>query len=577
MKTILHSIFPLILTASSLAGEAKNITDNWMATDALGRKLPTHAEVGERRPGKQVGVFYFVWNGNHTQKVYDISKILQQPESERKWGPKHATHFGSEPEVGYFHSSDPWLIRRDMQMLANAGVDFIYLDVTNNLLYEKSVDQLLKVIQKMRIEGIHAPQVCFLTNAASGRCMNVLHDRYYNKAKFNGLWFQWEGRPLILGKVDDPVLRKDVAQFFTIKRSWAWTKAKTTANEWQWLDTWPQDFGWSQSPDSPDQISVSAGSHASNSKGKSYSYKTGKHPPVLQNYTTKDTHRGLFFEEQWQRAHEVDPKVIMITQWNEWIAMRFIKKGQTKIYAGRPPMKDGTWFVDVFTPEFSRDIAPMRGGYTDNYYYQMAGNIRRFKGISAPAARPKSCEIKIDGKFDDWNKIPPTYQDPPGDTMHRSFRGTDPATIYTNTFGRNDILSARVVESNDHVHFMISAAADLTPHTDPHWMTLLIDSDQNKSTGWQGYDLAINWKAASNTNTETNCAKWINGQWKISAQISMAYHGKQLELSIPDSFFPRKPQQGFDFKWADNVNLKSVESLFLQGDVAPDRRFNFRY
>ncbi len=130
MKTILHSIFPLILTASSLAGEAKNITDNWMATDALGRKLPTHAEVGERRPGKQVGAFYFVWNGNHTQKVYDISKILQQPESERKWGPKHATHFGSEPEVGYFHSSDPWLIRRDMQMLANAGVDFIYLDVT---------------------------------------------------------------------------------------------------------------------------------------------------------------------------------------------------------------------------------------------------------------------------------------------------------------------------------------------------------------------------------------------------------------------------------------------------------------
>ena len=51
----------------------------------------------------------------------------------------------------------------------------------------------------------------------------------------------------------------------------------------------------------------------------------GKRPPVNEAYE----HRILpimdyQFAEQWGRALEVDPQVVMITQWNEWIAQRFI-------------------------------------------------------------------------------------------------------------------------------------------------------------------------------------------------------------------------------------------------------------
>lgn len=559
---------------SSLRAETSpRPSDHWVATDALGRVLPGHSETGNRRAGKFVGVFYFVWNGNHSQKVYDISKILKDPEPERKWGPEKATHFGCEPEVGYFHSSDPWVIRRDMHMLANADVDFIYLDVTNNLLYEETVDQLIEVILEMRAEGTRAPQVSFLTNAASGRCVNVLHDRYYTNPEYDGIWFQWDGRPLIFGKSDDPVLRREVADSFTIKRSWAWTRAKTIPDEWQWLDTTPQDFGWSESPDIPDQIPVTTASHATNSIGRSY--HDGTHPPVGPDYLTDFTDRGLHFEEQWKRAHEVDPRVVMIAGWNEWIAMRFVKKDQTQPFAGRPPMKDGTWFVDVFTPEFSRDIAPMRDGFTDNYYYQMIGHIRRFKGLSPPPERPEAREIRIDGKFEDWDGVPAHFADPPGDTEHRSFRGTDPETTYTNAFGRNDIRTASVVEGPEQVHFLVTTGDELTPHTDDHWMTLLIDTDRNRESGWEGYDLAVNRKAGS--KSESTVAKWIDGEWKPSGKVAIGYEGNRLELSVPNQVFPRDPGQSFDFKWIDNVRLDSIESLFLEGDVAPDRRFNFRY
>jgi len=561
---------------SSVQGEdLRGSSDHWVATDALGRTLPCHSETGDRRPGKYVGVFYFVWVGNHTQKVYDISKILK--ESDRKWGPVSATHFWGEPEQGYFHASDPWVIRRDMQMLVNADVDFIYLDTTNALIYEPTVDQLLKVIKQMREEGIPAPAVVFMTNAASGRTINRIYDRFYKNPGNNGPWFEWEGRPLIFGIKDDPDLRKELKDYFTIKRSWAWTAAKTRPDHWQWQDTYPQDYGWSQSPEIADQISVSAASHAANSMGKSY--HNGKQPAVGPDYTTEFTHQGLYFEEQWKRAHEVDPKVVMISGWNEWIAGRFIRKPgdphYQPVFAGRTPFDDGTTFVDSFNMEFARDIAPMRGGYTDSYYYQMVGHIRRFKGLSAPPERPTPREIQIDGKFDDWEEIPAVHVDPPGDTMHRSYRGTNPNTIYTNSFGRNDILSARAVEGGEHVYLMVATADDLTPHTDGHWMILLIDSDQKKETGWEGYDLAVNWNAVS--ASESTCAKWIDGKWQVEGKVAIGYQGKHLEISVPNTIFPRDSGQGFDFKWIDNVRLKSVESLFLEGDVAPDRRFNFRY
>ncbi len=556
------------------AQEFLKFSDNWVATDALGRTLPQHAEAGDRKSEKFVGVFYFVWVGNHSQQVYDISKILQQQdESKRKWGAEHATHFGFEPEYGYFHASDPWVIRRDMQMLAAADVDFIYLDVTNTRIYEDTVHELLKVIKQMRQEGIAAPQVTFCTNSASGKTMNRIYDRFYKSPDNASLWFGWEGRPLIFGIAEDPVLRQEVANAFTIKRSWAWTAAKKEPNHWQWLDNYPQDYGWSESPDIAEQIPVATASHASNSQGRSYHNRS--QPAVGPDYMTEHSQQGLHFEEQWQRAHQVDPKVVMITGWNEWIAMRFINKQQAKLFAGRPAMQDGTWFVDVFTQEFSRDIAPMKGGYTDSYYYQMVGHIRRFKGLSAPAQRPEPSEIQIDGTFNDWTNIPAVYLDPQKDTMHRSFRGTDPAVTYTNSFGRNDIVSSQVVEGGQQVHFMVSTAENLTAHTDENWMVLLIDADQNEATGWEGYDLAINRNAVS--ESESTVAKWVDGAWQSTGKIPIAYEGKHLELSVANDLFPREPNQSFDFKWVDNVSLKTTDSLFLEGDAAPDRRFNFRY
>ena len=87
---------------------------------------------------------------------------------------------------------------------------------------------------------------------------------------------------------------------------------------------------------------------------------------------------GLNFEEQWQRALEANPKFIFVTGWNEWIAGRYTRWSH---YTDADCYYPGGLFVDEYTQEYSRDCEPMRGGHGDNYYYQLAAWVRRFKGV----------------------------------------------------------------------------------------------------------------------------------------------------------------------------------------------------
>jgi hypothetical protein len=273
-------------------------------------------------------------------------------------------------------------MRRDMQMLSNAKVDFIYIDVTNAVTYDKEIRALCEVSLQMRKEGIYTPEIVFCTNSHSGRTMNYLYDNFYASSLFDEFWFMWDGKPLMLGNIKDAELREDVKEFFTIKYSWAWTNTTAEPNHWQWLDKYPQDYGWATDPSVPEQIPVGVAEHPTHNHGTSFSNRT--QPPVNEDYLTEFTGQGLNFAEQWRRAHEVDPEVIMVTQWNEWIAQRFIWEGGNASYAGRPIKNGDSYFVDVFTQEFNRDMAPMKGGHTDNYYYQLVSNIRKYKGMIPP-------------------------------------------------------------------------------------------------------------------------------------------------------------------------------------------------
>ena len=134
-------------------------SDTWVATDALGRTMPDYAAVGPVKQDQRrvVGIFYIAWHrdslaGMKQPYAADVTKVLASDPSARL-DAKHplwtegSYHWG-EPEAGYFLSKDPYVIRKDMSMLADAGVDVLVMDVTNAVRYWDEWDVIFPVMQQ---------------------------------------------------------------------------------------------------------------------------------------------------------------------------------------------------------------------------------------------------------------------------------------------------------------------------------------------------------------------------------------------------------------------------------------------
>ena len=66
--------------------------------------------------------------------------------------------------------------------------------------------------------------------------------------------------------------------------------------------------------------------------------------------------------------------------------------------------------------------------------------------------------------------------------------------------------------------------------------------------------------------------------WVEVGGIEMRYSENELELAVPRELLNLTGDHlTFDFKWTDNpTELKDPISLCLDGDTAPNRRFNYR-
>ena len=566
--------------APTVSPQITTEADQWVATDALNRELSQHVDVGNTKVDKYVGIFYFLWHGNeNTPQINDITKLIAANPSNPAYGPLYEFHWWGESEDGYFRADDRWVIRRQLEMLSAAAVDFLYIDVTNNKNYLPTVDILCQVSQEMRSKGIKTPYITFVTKTKSGENLNKLYDNFYALEKYKDLWFIWDGKPLIFGIEEDPTLRAEVSNYFSIRYSWFDTDTPAQPYHWQELDTYPQDYGHdnvinkTQMPVAKALFPI----HAYEYGGDSYRNSTGGQPTLDAFKLTPDTGKGNLFSEQFQWAIDNDPQVIMITGWNEWMVQRQVSPGPELHFLGQPTANGDAYFTDSYNQEFNRDIAPMKGGHTDNHYYLMIDYIRKFKGMEAPADFSASKSITIDGVFTEWQTVLPVFRDHEGDVEHRNHASFANTFTYTNTTGRNDIIESRSVYDSSNIYFYVKTVDPLTTHTDPNWMLLFIDADQDKSTGWEGYDYVIN--NGINSSTQTTLKQWNVSSWGSSQNISYNKSGNEMEISIPrsalglDSGTPE-----FYFHWADNPpNLIDISAFFTDGDSAPSRRFNYNY
>jgi hypothetical protein len=556
----------------------------WPATDALVRRLPTPLETGPVQTNRFVGIFYFEWLGPETpihkspnwESPYDIAKIFSRdPEAMKKpesplWGKIGEYHYWSEPLFGYYQSADPWVIRRHAQLLTDAGVDTLIFDATNAETYRKVYMAICAMFQKIRQSGGRTPQLAFMLNTAAGATAQTLYNDFYKTGLYSNLWFRWQGKPLLL--CDRNSVAEELKGFFTFRTAhWPFTLTNTPY-AWHWEATYPQPYGYTDDPNRPEQVVVSVAQNLRVQDGKVTNMSSGEARGRSFHNGRQDTnagavHYGFNVQEQWKRAFELKPPFVLVTGWNEWIAGRW----------GEP--KGPLVFVDQFDQEFSRDIEPMKGGHSDNYYYQMVASIRRYKGAPAlaPASAPK--RIRIEAGFEQWHDVLPEFKDHIGEIEPRDFAGVA-GLHYTNFSGRNDIVTSKVARDDRNIFFYVRTREPLTPNAGTNWMWLLIDADQNAATGWEGYDFILNrtMNSAKDTWLEKNKGEWT---WEKVSKVSFHISGSEMQLAIPREKLGLQngsSKVAIDFKWADNAQHPGdIMDFYVSGDVAPEGRFNYRY
>lgn len=563
-------------TKSSRAGVS------WPATDALGRKLPSPDEVGPPRSDRFVGIFYFLWlnernnKSPHHEGPYDVAKILaRDPDALSKpdsplWGPVGRMHYWGEPLYGYYLSTDPWVLRRHAYLLADAGIDTLIFDTTNAVTYRDVYLKLCEVFQQVREDGGHTPQIAFMVNTHAGRTAAQIYADLYKPGLFKELWFHWQGKPLM---ICDPADASDeLKAFFTLRKAhWPFTQVNTPY-AWHWEAAYPQAYGYTEDPNQPEQVNVSVAQNLNVAEGKVCNMSDGTARGRSFHDGRMDTSSGAVNHghnaaEQWERAIALDPPFVMVTGWNEWIAGRWKRPGRPIV------------FVDQYDQEHSRDIEPMTGGHGDNYYWQLVANIRRYKGAHPLPAASVPVTIRMDSGFSQWRDVQPEYRDHAGETLPRDFAGAG-GLHYTNQSGRNDIVAAKVARDATHIYFYVRTREPVSSPTGPRWMWLLIDADQDPTTGWEGYDFIVNRTMVSENVAmlEKHGGGW---SWEAIGQAPFRVADRELHLAVPRAglgLAGHSESVSLDFKWADNIQVPGdLMNFYVSGDVAPEGRFNYRY
>lgn len=594
-KIVIPITMSIFFVVQTTAQEVNS--DQWSATDALGRKVREYPDAGDKKD-RFVAMFYWTWHqgkddtSTHPKNITEIVREFPEAMNDYNhpaWGKqKPGFFFWEQPLLGYYRTTDTWVLRKHAEMLADAGVDAVFFDCTNgSLTWEDSYEALMKTWDQARKDGVNVPKIAFMLpfGALPNSLVSLrqLYEDVYKPGRYENLWFYWKGKPVIMGYPDnltDSPTDQEIANFFTFRPGQPdYVDGPQREDQWGWLENYPQHGYIMQDNGHFEQVTVGVAQNAAPetnghcsafnlpySQGRDFSIQKGFDPRV-DGYLY-----GWNFQEQWDRAMELDPELVFVTGWNEFIAGQWLPEHG---WTGDPFS-----FVDQFDWKRSRDIEPNVGwgDAGDVYYLQLIDYVRQFKGMSAPqeVSEPKIIEIGKSTK--QWSNVLPVYNHYKGNTFHRDHPGRN-NTHYVNNTGRNDIVKAKVARDNNNIYFYVEAAEKLTPYKDRNWMMLFIDSDRDKSTGWNGYDLIINRKSPDKKKVTVERNVGNRWEWEVLSEGNYVTKDNYLEIMIDRAAISSTGDKlDFEFKWNDNMQENgNIMDFYVNGDTAPGGRFNFVY
>ena len=311
--------------------------------------------------------------------------------------------------IGFYDTFNPDSIRQHMLWFMDMGVDFIMLDWSNHIwgrqhwsersehvnMLLHATQMSLEVLASLRDEGLPVPKVVLMPGLSNGRpCtmealneeLDWIYQSYYRTPRFNGLWQEFEGKPLVIildtGAIADKRARSEAAfripffkmtlemgedemdafrqaqgpvddSHFTIR--WLSSQNQTTHHHelgyWSWMDG---------ALDPP--VTYKDGAAEAVTVTPTFFNALG-----WLDKTAYGRRGGTGYLETFKVALQHRPKVIQLHQFNEF-------SGQGKGHGHGP---DHNIFMDTYNVELSDDLEPVSmtaPGYRDDkggwgYYY----------------------------------------------------------------------------------------------------------------------------------------------------------------------------------------------------------------
>lgn len=246
------------------------------------------------------------------------------------------------PLLGDYASDDRRVIRRHAAWLADAGVDFIWLDWSNNIKYvysptvknrtfdmiEGATTTIFDEYARMRAAGEKTPKISIFAGvtgspeaARDGRLQrkaDEIYAQYVANPRFRPLVQTYLGKPLLVVYVNTPSPFQTGVPAWTDPRftvRWMTGYVTEQANlrtpdlvskygYWSWEDRGPQTFALHDGR--PEAMVVLASTRAQGAPGYKYFI-----PAAPRN-------NGETFRREWARADALGPKFAMVVSWNEW-------------------------------------------------------------------------------------------------------------------------------------------------------------------------------------------------------------------------------------------------------------------
>lgn len=536
---------------------------------------------------KQVGIYYFVWHGMDVKMTgtYNITELLKS-DPEALWNdtlgdgsvsPVNRFHYWDEPLFGYYRSTDEWVAAKHMEMLTHAGIDFIYIDVTNADPYFKSCNVLFKVMKDMKEKGWDVPGVVFYTNSYSILTIERIYDYYYKKRNtFDSLWYRPDGEhPMIIGnytpetdryearkrgdtKYDPKPLSDEITSYFDLRAA-QWPDDDFNYNGIPWNEwTFPQpihngvmNVSLAQHPNLPFSNSVTL--------GRDYNWGRG------YDFTTKENVEanaeiGTNFQAQWdnvlKKANKID--MVTVTGWNEWTAIKLVD----------PNYGPKVYFVDTTNAEFSRDIEPQRnGGFEDSYYLQLIDNVRRFKGISGELARPERMSKRLGA--DEWERVSSIYYTGCETGYERNSTSAGDIYTYKQDAPRNNLQYVKVADNDESLQFMVSCQNELVATDSSSFLNVYIGVDSLERKGWEGYELVAVPASGKLYSLDEGGARTEVGDIDVEIKGSRAVITVKLDLI--------GATDGVYFKVTDNFESTNIMDSYTTGKCIPMGRLSWYY